>query len=68
MTKWFRNTEAYVATGGLELPTRLRKATYGNDDEEPKSKHVDYIIACFEGKQIKVVTGQRAWGMFLERH
>ena len=68
MSKWLRNTEAYVASGGSEFSNRVRKATYAGDDDEAKRKHVDYIIECFEGMKMPEVPQERAFELFAEIH
>lgn len=68
MSKWLRNTEVYVASGGSEFANRVRKAIYDGDEDEPKRKHVDFIIECFEGMKIPEVPQDKAFELFAEIH
>ena len=42
-----RNVTASLIAGGSEFNTRLIKATFHGDTEEPKEKHVIFILECF---------------------
>lgn len=51
-----RNMKASLTSFGSEFHQRLVKATYNGDLEEPKEKHVLFIIDCFQNKNISIVS------------
>jgi hypothetical protein len=62
-----RNIAATVATGS-DFEKKLFKATYHLDMEEPKEKHVSFIIECFADQHKSVVSQENALLIFVERH
>ena len=67
ITTLMRNIAATVATGS-DFEKKLFKATYHMDMEEPKEKHVSFIIECFADQHKAVVSQDNALLIFVERH
>ena len=54
--------------GNSEFETRLCKATFPFDLEEPKEKHVIFIVECFEETHNDLISSDDALSLFLEHH
>jgi hypothetical protein len=51
-----RNMKASFTSFGSEFHQRLVKATYNGDLDEPKEKHVFFIIECFKNNNTSIVS------------